>query len=63
MTVTTEAAVIEAPDAEFTFQSVELDALRPEEVRLEIKAAGLCHTDISVAGGGLPFPLPWCPGP
>lgn len=58
MTITTEAAVIEAADAEFTFQSIQLDALRPEEVRLEIKAAGLCHTDISVAGGGLPFPLP-----
>src|SRR5699024_343400 len=25
---------------------------------VEVKAAGLCHTDLSVASGGLPFPLP-----
>lgn len=55
---TTEAAVVEAAGAGFTLQAVQLDDLRPHEVLVEIKAAGLCHTDLSVAAGGLPFPLP-----
>jgi aryl-alcohol dehydrogenase len=58
MPVTTEAAVVESAGAEFVIQSVELDNLQPLEVLVDIKAAGLCHTDLSVAGGGLPFPLP-----
>ncbi|NKX51792.1 alcohol dehydrogenase catalytic domain-containing protein, partial [Arthrobacter deserti] len=55
---TTEAAVVEAPGAGFTLQPVQLDDLRDHEVLVEIKAAGLWHTDLSVAAGGLPFPLP-----
>lgn len=58
MSITTEAAVVESPGAEFVIQAVQLDSLRPYEVLVDIKAAGLCHTDLSVAGGGLPFPLP-----
>jgi aryl-alcohol dehydrogenase len=55
---TTEAAVIESAGSDFTLQTVELGDLRPNELLVEIKAAGLCHTDLSVASGGLPFPLP-----
>lgn len=58
MTLTTDAAVVEAPGAEFTLQPVQLGDLQPHEVLVEVKAAGLCHTDLSVASGGLPFPLP-----
>jgi aryl-alcohol dehydrogenase len=58
MTITTEAAVVESAGAEFVIQPVQLGALQPHEVLVDIKAAGLCHTDLSVAGGGLPFPLP-----
>ncbi|WP_310975260.1 MULTISPECIES: aldehyde dehydrogenase family protein [unclassified Amycolatopsis] len=35
-----------------------LDALRPDEVRVRIVATGVCHTDLGVAAGALPFPLP-----
>lgn len=55
---TTDAAVVEAPGAEFTLQPVQLGDLQPHEVLVSIKAAGLCHTDLSVAAGALPFPLP-----
>jgi aryl-alcohol dehydrogenase len=58
MSITTEAAVVESAGAEFAIQTVDLDELRPHEVLVDIKAAGLCHTDLSVAGGGMPFPLP-----
>jgi aryl-alcohol dehydrogenase len=55
---TTTAAVVESPDAGFTFSEIELDAPRPDEVVVRMVAAGICHTDLSVAKGALPFPLP-----
>jgi aryl-alcohol dehydrogenase len=58
MSTTTTAAVTEGPGSEFILQHVTLSELRPNEVLVDIKAAGLCHTDLSVASGGLPFPLP-----
>jgi len=42
----------------FTFASVQLSEPRPDEVRVRMTAAGLCHTDLGVAHGALPFPLP-----
>lgn len=58
MSVITEAAVTETAGEEFVLQSVHLGDLQPHEVLVDVRAAGLCHTDLSVAGGGLPFPLP-----
>ena len=52
------AAVVEEPGAAFTLQDIELDEPRPHEVVVGMVAAGLCHTDLSVRAGGLPFPLP-----
>ena len=37
---------------------VEVRALRPNEVRVRIHAAGLCHSDVSVVDGTIPFPTP-----
>lgn len=56
--VTTKAAVVEAPGAPFTVHEVALDDLRPDEVLVRMVAAGLCHTDLGVQAGGIPFPLP-----
>lgn len=58
MSATTQAAVVESAGAPFTIGDVELDALRPDEILVRMVAAGLCHTDLGVASGGLPFPLP-----
>lgn len=55
---TTKAAVVEAPGAPFTVQEVVLDDLRPDEVLVRVVAAGLCHTDLTVQAGGIPFRLP-----
>ncbi|WP_328773380.1 NAD(P)-dependent alcohol dehydrogenase [Streptomyces sp. NBC_00286] len=55
---TTRAAVVESGGAPFTLSTVELDEPRPNEALVRMVAAGLCHTDLGVAGGGLPFPLP-----
>lgn len=56
--VTTSAAVVEAPGAPFTLAEVELDEPREHEVLVRMVAAGLCHTDLGVQAGGIPFKLP-----
>ncbi|WP_234537886.1 NAD(P)-dependent alcohol dehydrogenase [Streptomyces shenzhenensis] len=58
MSFTTRAAVVESGGAPFTLSDVELDAPGPYEALVGMVATGLCHTDLSVASGGLPFPLP-----
>ncbi|MFE0331975.1 NAD(P)-dependent alcohol dehydrogenase [Streptomyces sp. NPDC058960] len=58
MTTTTRAAVVESGGAPFTLSEVELDDLGPGEALVRMVATGLCHTDLGVASGGLPFPLP-----
>ena len=54
----TAAAVIDETDAPFSLQEVELDQPRPDEVLVRLVAVGLCHTDLSVRSGAIPFPLP-----
>ncbi|GAB7106266.1 NAD(P)-dependent alcohol dehydrogenase [Streptomyces phaeofaciens JCM 4814] len=58
MSITTRAAVVESAGAPFTLSEVVLDDPGPHEAVVRLVAAGLCHTDLGVAGGGLPFPLP-----
>ncbi|MEU9431471.1 NAD(P)-dependent alcohol dehydrogenase [Streptomyces sp. NPDC048252] len=58
MSITTRAAVVESGGAPFTLSDVVLDDPAPHEAVVRLVAAGLCHTDLGVASGGLPFPLP-----
>ncbi|MGF0176504.1 NAD(P)-dependent alcohol dehydrogenase [Streptomyces sp. Marseille-Q5077] len=58
MSILTRAAVVESGGAPFTLSGVELDEPGPHEAVVRMVAAGLCHTDLGVASGGLPFPLP-----
>lgn len=37
---------------------VEVRDIRPDEVRVDIHNAGLCHSDVSVVNGTIPFPTP-----
>jgi aryl-alcohol dehydrogenase len=43
-----QAALVEAPAGAFTVRDVELEAPRPDEILVRIKAAGICHTDLSL---------------
>jgi aryl-alcohol dehydrogenase len=56
--IKTKALLVESGGAPFTVGEVELDEPRPNEALVRVVAAGLCHTDLGVASGGLPFPLP-----
>jgi aryl-alcohol dehydrogenase len=54
----TTAAVTEERGAPFTIQDVDIDDPRSGEVRVEIVACGVCHTDAIARDGDLPFPFP-----
>lgn len=52
------AAVLDQPNGPFAIEQVEVAAPGPGEVRVAVKAVGICHTDLVVASGamGLQFP-------
>ncbi|MES5817545.1 NAD(P)-dependent alcohol dehydrogenase [Streptomyces sp. RG80] len=58
MPISTRAAVVESGGAPFTLADVQLDEPGAHEAVVRMVATGLCHTDLGVASGGLPFPLP-----
>ena len=45
-----------------TLETLELDPPGPGEVLVRIKAAGLCHSDLSVINGNRPRPMPMALG-
>ena len=56
--VITKAAIVEGPGASFAVHDVSLDDPRPGEVLIKVVAVGLCHMDLGVQTGGIPFKLP-----
>lgn len=54
----TVAAVVEAKGGPFVLREVELDAPRPDEVRVRLKAVGICHTDLAHRDGWGAFAMP-----
>jgi aryl-alcohol dehydrogenase len=53
-----QAAVAEAPGADFAMRTLELSEPRHDEVRVRIKAVGLCHTDLGVRDNPVGLTLP-----
>ncbi|MCM2339731.1 NAD(P)-dependent alcohol dehydrogenase [Rhodoferax sp.] len=58
MTTTITAAVVRALKAPMTIEQLELDEIRPNEVRVRMVATGVCHTDAIVRDGVYPAQLP-----
>jgi aryl-alcohol dehydrogenase len=54
----TLAALARSAHAPLEFETVTLDDPRPDEVLVEVMAAGICHTDLSARDQYLPVPLP-----
>jgi aryl-alcohol dehydrogenase len=52
------AAVVQEVGAPFTLTDVDLQEPAPDEVVVQIAGAGLCHTDVAIQHGHMPFPLP-----
>ncbi|MEM1404887.1 MAG: NAD(P)-dependent alcohol dehydrogenase [Pseudomonadota bacterium] len=53
-----KAAVTPAAGQAFVYESLHLETPRDDEVLVQIKGVGICHTDLVVSGGGMPFPFP-----
>ena len=53
-----QAAVMRANNAPLEIEEIEIDDPGPGEVLLKTAASGICHSDLSVIEGGLPFPPP-----
>lgn len=58
MTTPARAAICRGNTEPFAIEEVQLDALRPDELRIRIVACGVCHTDMAVRDEQLPVPLP-----
>jgi len=52
------AAVVHELGGDFQLETLTLGEPQAGEVLIEIKAVGLCHTDLAAQHGHLPFPLP-----
>ncbi|MEB3030094.1 NAD(P)-dependent alcohol dehydrogenase [[Mycobacterium] nativiensis] len=52
------AAVVQEVGAPFTLTDVDLQDPAPGEVVVQIAGVGICHTDIAVKEGHMPFPFP-----
>jgi S-(hydroxymethyl)glutathione dehydrogenase/alcohol dehydrogenase len=53
-----KAAVFRAVDQPVRIEDVQVRDPGPGEVRIALKAAGLCHSDLSVIDGTIPYPTP-----
>lgn len=53
-----KAAVLNAENGLFDIEEIQIDGPRGREALVEVKASGLCHTDLHMAEGGFGIPLP-----
>lgn len=53
-----QAAVLHATGGRHVIEEVTLQPLAPGDVLVRLHASGLCHTDLEVIDGALPYPLP-----
>ena len=58
MSLKIKAAVLRAAKMPLTIEELLLDDPRPDEVLIEVRAAGLCHSDLHSIDGLLPRELP-----
>lgn len=57
-TLNAQAAIVEAAGGFFRIAPVEIDPPGVGQVRIEIHACGVCHTDMVMRDGELPVPFP-----
>ncbi|HLS49974.1 MAG TPA: NDMA-dependent alcohol dehydrogenase [Actinomycetaceae bacterium] len=62
MSITTRAAVVRVPGQPWEITELELDPPGPNEVRVKLHAAGMCHSDDHLQKGDSPMRLPFIGG-
>jgi S-(hydroxymethyl)glutathione dehydrogenase/alcohol dehydrogenase len=58
VTMEVRAAVVHGPNQPFVMESLQLEGPREGEVLVHIKTTGLCHSDLHVYEGKLPWQFP-----
>lgn len=59
MPLSTRAAVCHAPGEPLSIETLDLEGPGPDEVLIEIRASGLCHSDYhQISGDSAPYPYP-----
>jgi S-(hydroxymethyl)glutathione dehydrogenase/alcohol dehydrogenase len=58
MTLHYRAAVLHAAQTPMAIETITAAELKPTDVLVRIRAAGLCHTDLEVIEGSLRYPMP-----
>lgn len=58
MPLNVRAAIVHAPNEPFSIEMVQLEGPREGEVLVHVKATGLCHSDLHVYEGKLPWQFP-----
>ena len=53
-----KGTVLHETGAPLTVEDVKISGLKPGDVLVRVYASGLCHTDLEVIEGSLPYPLP-----
>jgi S-(hydroxymethyl)glutathione dehydrogenase/alcohol dehydrogenase len=56
--MTVRAAVLRGVGAPFVVEDITLEPVGPHDVRVRMAASGVCHSDLSVQKGTLPFMFP-----
>jgi aryl-alcohol dehydrogenase len=62
MSMRITAAVARTAGEPFSLEELTLEAPRADEVLLEVRGVGLCHTDIGARDGGFPLSFPFVAG-
>lgn len=62
MNMETRAAVVYEANTPMVIEKLDVESPKRNEILVKYKAAGLCHSDLSVMNGLLPVPLPMIPG-
>ncbi|TQC43154.1 Zn-dependent alcohol dehydrogenase [Rhodococcus sp. WS4] len=52
------AAILHEHNKPMIIENITLPPLGSQEIRVEVTASGVCHSDVMVASGGVPFPVP-----
>ena len=58
MPLNVRAAILHAPNEPFAIETVQLEGPREGEVLIHVKATGLCHSDLHVYEGKMPWQFP-----
>ena len=58
MPLNVRAAVVHAPNQPFVIENVQLEGPRAGEVLIQVKTTGLCHSDLHVLEGKVPWQFP-----